>query len=279
MKFMYSAAVFLIVFAVIFAGQALTGIVLAGVFAGQAMAGEETVPVLQSFNTINMHKFGVNNDIDTAAAEDVRSLGGDCYWSASAVTTTIVSADADDAVGDTGARTVTVSGLDTNYKRLAETVSLNGTNTVTLTNKFLRVFRASVGTAGITGINEGNLTIAQDGNDVVQIEAEHGQTQTTCYTIPDNYQSARLCRAFLSAHKFSGTNPTVDAYLMARPEGGAWLVKEEGTAKGGNIVFDYDYSSVGCLAFAPKTDIKWRVITVSANNTAVIGTFDFIMVP
>ncbi len=259
----------------------LPAIVLLAVYWASAVLADQPASPEQQHSSVPMvHKFGANADVDIAAAEDVRILGGDCYWAAAAVTTTIVAADANDTAGGSGARTVRAEGLGSDYRILQETVSLSGTNTVTFTNLFLRVYRASVSTAGSGGTNTDLLTISQDGNAVVGIGAGMGQSQTTCYTIPANYRSARMCYSFASMEKFTGAaNAVADVHLLARPEGGAWQVKEEATVKSGRLSFTYDYSTAGCVPFAPKTDFRWRVNLVDSNNTSIVASYDMVLTP
>ena len=75
-------------------------------------------------------------------------------------TLSVVSASANDASGGTGARTVEIQGLDSNWNLLTETVTMNGlTPVVTTQEHFLRVFRARVVTAGSLQSNAAQITI------------------------------------------------------------------------------------------------------------------------
>lgn len=74
---------------------------------------------------------------------------------AAAVAVGVSSADANDTSAGTGARTVQVSGLDTNYIEVSETVTLTGQTKVVTTQTFLRVNKIEVLTAGSGGKNAG----------------------------------------------------------------------------------------------------------------------------
>ena len=93
---------------------------------------------LDSFDTRQgykvIHKFGHNLDINSSY-ETLWSVGGNYSYLSSATTLKISSADANDDDGDTGARTVLVQGLDTNYNEIEETVTLNGQTAVNTSNE------------------------------------------------------------------------------------------------------------------------------------------------
>ena len=105
-----------------------------------------------------VRRFGHNADVGTSL-EVVSDAGGTQAYLASAEILQVVSSDADDDAGDTGAITVQISGLDANYVLQSETVTLNGTANVATTKSFLRVWQAQVLTAGTTGTNEGTISI------------------------------------------------------------------------------------------------------------------------
>lgn len=62
---------------------------------------------------------GNNPDMDTGAAEDVWTGGGIYPWPTGSTALEIVSDSANDAAVGTGARTVTINGLDINYAEVA----------------------------------------------------------------------------------------------------------------------------------------------------------------
>lgn len=72
--------------------------------------------------------WGNNPDIDLGGPEVVDPLGGTTIpWLSSATSLEIVSDSAADAAAGTGARTVSIDGLNANYSRVSQTVTLNGT--------------------------------------------------------------------------------------------------------------------------------------------------------
>ena len=79
----------------------------------------------------SVNKFGANSNVGTTE-ETIWTNGGNITWPAAAFTAYIVSSDAADTSAGTGARTVTVSGLDADYKDKTVSVTLNGTSTVAI---------------------------------------------------------------------------------------------------------------------------------------------------
>jgi hypothetical protein len=134
-------------------------------------------------------KFGENPSVGTSY-EALWEAGGDGVFPVAAQTLGVVSTDANDDDGDTGARTVLLQGLDSDLVEIQELVTMNGTSEVVTTATFLRLNRAFVvsnGTYG--GTNEGDITIDQttSGDVMGKITAGLGQTQKAIYTVPAGY--------------------------------------------------------------------------------------------
>ena len=102
----------------------------------------------------------------------------------------IVSDDPLDTALGTGARTIVIFGLDTNFEEILELVVMDGTNIVTTLQSFIRIFRALVLTSGsndpIDDANKGNITITGHDSSILQAKMldNNGQTLMTVYTVP-----------------------------------------------------------------------------------------------
>ena len=75
--------------------------------------------------TYHIIKFGENLDVD-GSMETIWDGGGLYTYLTNAATVTVTSTDNDDAASGTGARTVTVEGLDANYNQVSETLTVGG---------------------------------------------------------------------------------------------------------------------------------------------------------
>ena len=225
--------------------------------------------------TTFINKFGRNSAITTGSAPEDIWEGGDIYTgmplhSAAAETVTIVSDDANDTSAGTGARTVTIIGLDGSWNQVTETLTMNGTTQVTSSNSYKRLNRAFVATAGTSEHNEGILTIAHStttANVFAAMPAEAGQTQICAYTIPDSVTGyLRAMRIFMG--RSNGSAGSAQVALMTREEGGAWRKRRiyEITDSIG-VATEYVFPT----PLTGRTDIKIQVESVSDSTTIVTG--------
>jgi hypothetical protein len=99
------------------------------------------------------------NDTVGTTFETLWPEGGLMPWPTSAAQLTVSSSSTDDDAGGTGALTVLVEGLATDFSPLSETITLDGQTGVTTTESYYRVNDIKVLTAGSTGNNQGNLYV------------------------------------------------------------------------------------------------------------------------
>lgn len=100
---------------------------------------------------------------------------------------TIVSSSANDAAAGTGARTVSISGIDSSYAIQTETIILNGATPVSLVNSYMTINSITVLTAGSGGVTAGNLTLAAGGVTHGYVLAGKNQSTSYIYAVPANY--------------------------------------------------------------------------------------------
>ena len=133
-------------------------------------------------------KFGKNEDVDTSE-EDIWSNGGvyGTGFLTSADTVVLSSGSANDTnSAGTGARKVTIEGLDANWDFQSETMNMNGTTNVNSANTYIRVFRMYVTEAGSVGTNDDTITATASVFTLAVIKPGEGQTQMCIYTVPRN---------------------------------------------------------------------------------------------
>ena len=220
-----------------------------------------------------VHKFGSIDGVDIVRTPEDVWDGGDVYpFPSAAAETTIASTDANDAAAGTGARTVRVYGLDSDYKSISEDVTLDGTNDVTLSNQYLRCFRMKVLTAGSHETNVGDLQVKHGSTVITQITADEGQTLMAIYTVPDDGQKMFLVKWYVTCGKKKTTNATIK--LQMRGYGGAWQTKE--VIQISNTSGDWQYEYPVPLRLSPKTDIRVRIGDVAADGTDITAGFDIV---
>jgi hypothetical protein len=221
-----------------------------------------------------LFKFGNNSDIN-GALETIWSRGGLYVYPTSAIQMKVSSSSANDAALGTGARTVSVQGLDQNYNEVAETVTLTGQTEVLTTNTFIRVFRAFVITAGSGGTAAGTIyvgtgTVTAGVPATVYAEIALGENQTTMavWTVPAGYTM------YIYRGTFSAASNNVSQYIlgkfMFRPLGGVFRNAADVTVNTGAIQYDFELS----LALPEKSDIEAQAIALSGSNFYVNASFE-----
>jgi hypothetical protein len=173
------------------------------------------------------------------------------------------------AVPGTGAWTVTVEGLDSNYNEISETVSMNGTAAVTsVGTDWFRINRMYNNNAGTNEINVGNITATIGGNPQAYIEANQGQTHQTHYTVPAG-KTLMIVGYHLQVGRMSGST---DLHVLGQVRlfnGGtgdeAWRTLSDIWLWNGQ---DWDNSTSATVA-PQKTELRQRI--VSSTTTQASG--------
>lgn len=140
-----------------------------------------------------VRKFGAEASVGTSWTV-VSSVGG-YETPTTAQALEIVSSSANDTDGGSGAQTVTVEGLGSDWRFQTETVTLNGTAAVDLSNTWLRVFRMYVASSGTYATDSGPshvsaITLRADGGGASWAAIESvssfglGQTEIAVYSVP-----------------------------------------------------------------------------------------------
>lgn len=172
-------------------------------------------------------KYGSNDAVGTGAYEDIWKYTTDLSYLTSAETLSIVSGTAnDDKDSGTGARAITVQGLDNDWNEIEEYILLEGLSPVTTQKSYLRVNRAFVEEVGNVGTNDGLITMTASTAGTVQgvIAAGEGQTQQTHYSVPAG-RTGYISKIWVNIGK--GDDATVR--LQTRNGAGTkgWKIKRE----------------------------------------------------
>lgn len=224
-------------------------------------------------------KFGFNSDVDDSL-ETVWSQGGLYSYLASASTLKISSSSTADTSAGTGARTVTIYGLDSNYDEISETITLNGQTSVDSTKEYLRINRMVVNTAGsgeqnagVIYAGTGTVTVGVPANVYASIAIGDNQTLMCLWTVPRGY-TAYLSQIDISmntevANKFGTVS------IVARPNGGVFNVQDKFSLSQNIITQSFSYPR----KYGEKTDIEVRAIASSSNaNLSVSAGLDIVYI-
>lgn len=213
-------------------------------------------------------KFGRNSDSDTG--DDVWDGSAPYPFPSAAATTTLVSDSTNDTAAGTGAQTVVVKGLDGDGVEVSETVTMDGTDAVTLSTEFWRInFMWNVD-CGSGEINAGNIQAKHGATVISQMTASMGRTLQAVYTIPAG-QYGRLEGWRCS----TDANASAKLLLQFRPEGKGWQTRDlcllDNAANSANDIKYPAYPK-----FDAKTDFRVRVLS-GANNMDIVAQFDMLL--
>ena len=176
----------------------------------------------------------------------------------------IASTSANDTAAGTGARTLTIVGLDANFEPLTESnITLNGQTPVTTTNQFLRVNRLFVDDSGSTNANEGDI-YCSDSTDTFISGIPQNQVYLAMFSGENSDTWGQYTfKAHCSVHYVKGnfyTNATPDVpilieerYVSPNFTGGRTDYTSGALWYTGNISYNYD----GGGAIGATTDAMW----------------------
>ncbi len=148
--------------------------------------------------TTVVHKFGANIAIPTTFKPVARGGIYPMVQVGGAVTMRVKAGNTNDTAAGSGARSVTIEGLDETGAAVSETVATAGTSASSATSAtFIRVFRAYVATAGTYATVSGATSGSQAADIVIEDGAGAGdwatiplhvfgmaQTTIGCYSVP-----------------------------------------------------------------------------------------------
>lgn len=222
-------------------------------------------------------RVGKNRDVDTGGEEDIWSPGGSMNWQTSAQSVEVVSSDADDVASTgTGCRTMKVWGLGSTFNALNETVNMNGTTAVALSNSYRYIDRAEILTTGSSETNEGIITvrIASAGATLAEIPAGYGQAWHASYVVPAA-KSAYIIG--WTASLLQATSGSVELRLMVAEDGIGWktINAQELTQTGSSRASMTEQESMFVLP--EKTRLRVRA-KASADNMGVASRLSLIVV-
>jgi hypothetical protein len=228
----------------------------------------------------SVHKFGRNPDIDTADGFETAWNGGGAYTGFNATAAeivTVTSTDAADTSAGTGARTLEIFGLDTNWEEQSEIVTLNGTSLVDSVLSYIRLDKVIVRSAGTGLSNAGDISVAQKvttANIFAVLPIGYNRTMICCYTIPAGkvgyFQS---WGASLSGKTIANCN----IRLSSRIFGEVFQVRQEVSIMGsGSSSFTRSYPTPK-EGLPSRTDMYIEADT-DQNNTGIAAFIDLLLV-
>jgi len=197
--------------------------------------------------------FGFNTTVGTSF-ETLWNDGGTYSFPSSAVAMDLVSTSASDTMD------VLVSGLDANYDKISEIVTLTGTVAVTTSTSFLRINSAII----LSGSNAGDISISNGGTTYGFIGTNLGTTQACIYTVPAGH-SLYLFRIDFNSATTNGNKYVTVRNKLATDTGRILHVAEATFA-----VSQVSYDRQVPFKIAEKTDFEFQAKSSSSTNEVAV---------
>ena len=175
--------------------------------------------------------------------QEISQLGTTAFgnWPAAAAGVILVSDNAADNAAGTGARTVTVYGLDNNWDEVSEVVPMDGITPTTITTQiFRRINELEVTTAGSGFVAAGEIIASISGTDIIAIGGDHHSTADPGrYTVPagmtvylENPEASGIGNKEVTIHIYTRDNTIADAPFLLRK---TWHIKDGGYNPSGRL--------------------------------------------
>jgi hypothetical protein len=206
--------------------------------------------------------FGYQSSVTTTAIPVWENASTYTYIT-SASTLTMVSTSTSD---DTSAK-ILISGLDSNFNSISETLALNGTTGVTTVNSYFRVnslLMTSPGTGQTT--NVGTITLKQSSNVVAQINIGISKSQSTIYTVPAGYSFFLDLAEVNTSNSYTGS--TIITYKVQAINNSTG-VKLNVLQQPFVSIYTANRAS-NPFIYTEKTDIQWQLVTSTGTIAAGI---------
>jgi len=209
-------------------------------------------------DTSYINKFGYNSAV--GSTWETIWDGNNVYtYIETADTATVTSSDSDDNGG-----TVLVSGLNSAYEEVSETLTIGGgAGSV----EFYRVFRAQMVTATTGSENQGTVTVTVDTKSAAVISPLIGQTLMAVYTVPSGKTGY-----VLQVDAGSSKDLEHEIRLVVKHNGGVWNTKTYHTQRGGFNSLKFEVP----IAIPAESDVEVRVKGSAASS--VSSAFEMILV-
>jgi len=182
------------------------------------------------------------------AANDIWPNGGLYPWMSGLTTLEISSSSANDSAAGTGARQITINGLDATYTEISSTVTMNGTTAVVIPIQFLRINSLTIAANGTSRRNEGTISVKDSPN---------GTTRAILpiATVADLNPSVSKQSQFTVPANHTLLVYDIDIQINSSAGGGG------GTVKGADVLFYFASSNITLPIRLP------RAITCTDNGS------------
>lgn len=228
-------------------------------------------------------RFGWANAIGTnpQTISTTVAAGATYVYPAVATVMKVSSSSANDASGNTGARTILVAGLDANYNSINEVVTLNGQTAVNTVNSYLRIIYTELltvgsnnGQVGTIYVGTGTVTLGVPATSYWQSEPSYNNWSFAGFTVPANYTAYITSYTITSQATTALINVSCGLTVF---EYGKSYGEYQSTARltsNGNFDRHFDYPFV----VAEKSDVELRAWATTGALVNVTGEIQYILI-
>lgn len=140
-----------------------------------------------------IRRFGINSAVGTSYAVIDETGAAKPYMPSTPLKFEALSSSANDTAAGSGAHTILVTGIDSNWNLLSETITLNGLTPVQSVNTYYRVTKVEVMAVGsYGGTNAGTITVRGTGGGTtfVIVSPSYGQSFSSHFCVPAGFYGA-----------------------------------------------------------------------------------------
>ncbi len=225
-------------------------------------------------------KFGLNGSINISSApEDIWGQDGLYVAPTAARIHNIASTSSNDTSAGTGARTIVIRGINSDYNAQSETITLNGTNNVATVNSYFHIHLMQVSTGGSSGANIGNITATAqtDGTVTCTIPIGLNQSVSSIYMVPIGYKAYLMKWRARASNGIANSGAVVR--LLNKPFGGVFQLKTQiGLNNSGSSFVEIDYTHSTPFILQGRSITKINCSSVTNDSTSIEGEYDLILV-
>lgn len=220
---------------------------------------------------------GINDDVDTAAAEDVFTSGGIFTPPTTFRVHNIASSSANDTSAGTGARTIRIHGV-TSSGLEEEVITMNGVSNVATTKAYQDIYRMYIVTTGSGLTNAGTITATAQTDATVTITIGvngFNAARRAIRYIPTGYTGYIL--DFTAGMQQNVASTSADVNLLIKYPSETWqTVAYIGLINTGSSAQTLDLKIPRVLPAGSW--VKAQCTSVSNNNTKIKADFNLIIV-
>jgi len=180
-----------------------------------------------------------------------------------------VSDSANDAAAGSGARTIVIGYLDSDYTAKTVVVTMNGTTPVPITPTMLRINSVVVVTSGtVGGANAGAIQIRAAGGlgaTYAYMQVGVGLARSSMYTVPGGF-AYDILSMVLSINR-TDTNTRYASYSLCIQNQAGRLIKGIELSNGSEGPYRHEADGCAVNTIAEKSDVWIRCESVSLNDT------------